>query len=189
MLARGCYSKSPPRVSVFFIIMENWKAILGYEGNYEISSIGNIRNSNLLLMKNRKSWKWYRAISLGRNNRSYVHRLVAKAFIPNPERKPFVNHINWIKHDNRIDNLEWCTGKENMNHAFITGLLNIPKWILHHHSKVVIQSKDWNFIKEWWWTRDAERWLWIQHESISACCRWKRKSAGWYQWEYSAIKR
>lgn len=55
------------------------------------------------------------------------HRIIAKAFIPNPDKKPIINHINGIKTDNRIENLEWCTYSENEQHAHRTGLKNPPK--------------------------------------------------------------
>lgn len=67
----------------------------------------------------------YKHVRLSKNNRprtQVVHRIVAKAFIENPESKPQVNHINGVKDDNRVDNLEWCTQSENMLHAYRIGL-------------------------------------------------------------------
>ena len=100
--------------------MENWKTI---EENpyYMISDLGNVQviksSRRMILIPDRKG---YLRVGLSKNcrkvNRS-VHRLVAKAFIPNPENKTQINHKNSIKDDNRVDNLEWVTHQENMDHA------------------------------------------------------------------------
>lgn len=62
-------------------------------------------------------WVGYRSVQLGDKRRYYIHRLVARAFLPNPDNKPTVNHKNLDKLDNRLDNLEWATHKENIDHA------------------------------------------------------------------------
>lgn len=103
--------------------MKSWKDIEGYEGLYQVSKSGEIRN----VVRNRIlsdgcCYQAYRQVSLRKNGESksfMAHRLVAKAFIANPENKKFVNHKNYKRRDNRSINLEWCTAKENMAHAML----------------------------------------------------------------------
>lgn len=106
--------------------VEEWRDVVGHEGIYQVSSFGNIRRTstgkNLSMEKNTHG---YHRVCLSKNGyykRYRVHRLVALAFIPNSERKETVNHINGIKTDNRVDNLEWLTMRENFDHAVEMGL-------------------------------------------------------------------
>ena len=106
---------------------EVWKTIPGYEGLYEIISMGKIKSLRTgLLRRDVNSGRGYRAIQLSDSNakkhRLYVHRLVALAFLgPPPSEEYQVNHINLVKADNRVENLEWVTPDENMAHAYRNG--------------------------------------------------------------------
>lgn len=119
---------------------EEWKPCLGYENFYEASNLGSIRslrkNKNLKPTINKYG---YCKVSLTGDN-SYktvnVHRIIAQTFIPNPNNKPQVNHIDGDKSNNRVDNLEWTTREENMKHAHLNGLMKLPKGINHHYFNI-----------------------------------------------------
>lgn len=175
---------------------EIWKDIEGYEGLYQVSNLGNIKSFARRGTQSRKEKVLkpteepnnYLSVFLYKNGvskKTFVHRLVAKAFLSNEKSLPQVNHINGRKSDNRAVNLEWCTAKENEKHAFETGLHKVISGDEHYASKTIIQySKDKTFIKEWACTRQIEKELGISHSNISRCCQHKRKTAGGYIWEY-----
>ena len=105
--------------------MENWKDIPEFNGDYQASTFGNIRNKFGKVLKQRinKHRSDYLLIRFyGKPPFHRVHRLIAKTFIPNIDNKTDVNHIDGNKSNNKIENLEWCTRSENMNHAYNTGL-------------------------------------------------------------------
>ncbi len=102
---------------------EIWKPIPNYDG-YFVSSEGRFKNADGEIKRLNGSPNGYRGVSLKPYGKLSAHRLVAQTFIPNPENKPQVNHINGIKYDNRVENLEWVTAQENIQHAYRTGLIS-----------------------------------------------------------------
>jgi hypothetical protein len=121
-------------------LIEIWKDIENYEGYYQISNFGKVRsldrhvNNKIknkfsflkgIILKTTLDKDGYQKIGLrkcGKRNYFRICRLVAQAFIPNPDNKPQTNHINGIKNDDNIDNLEWVNQSENQIHAFKLGL-------------------------------------------------------------------
>ena len=102
-----------------------WRPIKGYEGLYEISNLGKIKSNFrqgsttdfLKISNNGNGYMMVRLCKNGKAKKYYLHRLLAQTFIDNPEDKPQVNHINENRSDNRLENLEWVTQKENNNHG------------------------------------------------------------------------
>lgn len=126
----------------------------------------------------------------GKRFHKRIHRLVAQTFIPNPENKPQVNHINGITNDNRVENLEWSTCSENNIHAYKVLKRKAPKSMLgkfgkdNHTSKIVQQIKDGKIIRRFYGTLEANRATGINFRCISCCCHGGQKTAGGYQWRY-----
>ena len=172
---------------------ERWKKIKDFD--YSVSSIGNIRNDKTgLILKSKKHPKGYLYIGLFKNKRRHsfkIHRIVAECFINNYKNKSQVNHINGIKNDNRVINLEWSTPKENINHAiklfgkrhFVTK--NDKKNYNSTSHKSILQfTLDDKFIRKWSGARQVERELKVNHQNIIHNLKGNTKFAYGFKWKY-----
>ena len=180
--------------------MEIWKDVIGYEGIYQVSNFGNVRSLNW-----RNTGK-IKNLSIRINNDGYclvnlsgdskcksktVHRLVATAFLKNPNNYLEINHIDENKLNNCVSNLEWCTHKENVrkfigNHPDCAKFRkSSQKYQKRLNLKVNQYHSDGTFIKTW----DNSRTIFLETGmsdwSISKCCRGKQKTAYGYIWQYA----
>lgn len=186
---------------------EVWRPVVGYEGLYEVSSLGRVATLNYKNTKTRRllsiaiNTNWYQYINIYKNKirtNIRVHRLVASAFLDNPNSKICVNHINGIKIDNSIGNLEWATYSDNISHAYKTWLNkqteknlmknnNPAKWKFgsHHNTarRINQYTIDNKFIRTWWSIIEATNYTKAGH--ITGCCKWDRKTAWGFIWKYA----
>jgi len=141
--------------------LEIWKPIVGYEGIYEISNLGNVKSLSRKvffldtfrvvrekILKSNTNRYGYVTFTLSNDSimkTVTAHRLVAIAFIDKIYGKEYINHIDGVKSNNTIENLEWCTISENNKHSFATGLNTSPKGTGHYNSK--FEEKDIVFIR------------------------------------------
>lgn len=181
-------------------MIEEWRDIVGYEGRYKVSNMGKVISLNYSHTGKQKELKQsvlssgYYAVNLrngGKVKLCTVHRLVANAFLPNPNKYKEVNHINENTKDNRVENLEWCEQSDNMKHAYKNGLQipseNQRKAIINTNKlkqKKVCQIKDGEIINTFSGISEASRQTKISISCISRCCNLKRKSTNGYEWRF-----
>ena len=167
---------------------EIWRDIKGYEGLYQVSNTGKVKSLERTVWNNRGYYKTvpekilegydngygYLRVELckdGKGKWYRINRLVAQAFLENPNSLPEVNHKDEIKTNNRVDNLEWCTKQYNVEYSQGKAVIGINKV-----SGLILEFPS---------TREASRQTKINQGNISSCCQGKRKSAGGFYWHYA----
>lgn len=178
-------------------IKEEWKPITGYEDYYEVSNIGRVRSLERVVsrkngttctiharLKNLGTDKdGYKKVLISKNgiNRClFVHRLVAEAFIPNPDNLPQINHKDERQDNNVVNNLEWCTNKYNCNY----GTRNM-RHALKRGKPVLQYDLNGVFIKKYPSASEAERQMGHKHIHVTECCNGQSGTAGGYRWRYA----
>ncbi len=176
---------------------EIWKDIIWYEWLYQVSNNGNVRSldnkfktywTRIMHLKGRilkqcKQKNWYNYIDLYKDwakVKYTVHRIVWEAFLEKDTLRNQINHKDWNRANNSLDNLEYCNPSENHLHKFTV------LWYKHHWMKQIDQlDLEWNFIKSWESIRKVANELKMTACHIWACCNWKTKKSQWFIWRFS----
>ena len=174
-------------------IIEGNKLADFLERGYQIFASGKVLGKRGTYLKLGISTSGYYQISAwnkGNQKTFLLHRILAEAFIPNPENKAEVNHKDGNKLNNSLENLEWVSRSENIRHGIINGLIPSP-WknksgSLHTRSKTVLQLKDNQIISEFGSSREAARETGISYGTISNVLLGTGKTAGGYSWKYKS---
>ena len=162
---------------------EIWKPIEGYEGKYEVSNLGNIKNSRNKLLKPFKTGNDYFKVGLSYNNKNkqhFIHRLVAQTFLDNPDNLPQVTHKDENTQNNCIDNLEWCDHSYNQNYGSRNYKVQEKLGI-----KVNQYDLRGNFIKTFNSITEAQKNC--KTTNICRCLKGEFKQTGGYVWKYANI--
>lgn len=166
--------------------------------NYEIypliGKVWSYKSNRFIGCIDKNTGYWYVTLYDDNNKKSIwrLHRLIAQTFIPNPENKPCIDHINTDRTDNRVENLRWVTHKENCNNSITKNKMKKNSYfrnkfgIEHPNSKPVLQfTKEGKFIQKWDSGMDIQRELGFNQNHISSCCKGKRKTCGGFIWGYA----
>ena len=171
-------------------VAEEWRDVVGYEGFYQVSNLGRVRSLPRKKCKGkvlslRLHEKYYDVLLsvAGQSKRHRVHRLVAAAFIPNPDNLPEVNHIDGNGGNNSVSNLEWCDRHRNHHHAIENGLRNHEPWLraCHESCKVKVIRSDGLVFES---VRVAAESLGVSSSCVSACLRGRAKRIKGYSFSY-----
>lgn len=183
--------------------MEEWRDIEGFEGIYQVSNIGRVKSLGRVIIRKdgipqtikEKILNFnidkdgYLLVNLSLDGVIYkrkTHRLVAQAFIPNPENLPIINHKDECKTNNCVENLEWCTCKYNLNYG--TNPARISERVRNNSylsKKVAQMTLDGEIIRIFPSNHEVERVLGLKHENVSACALGKTKTCGGFKWQYT----
>ena len=164
---------------------EVWKDIIGYEGLYQVSNYGRVKNNQtnnyLTPVKIKNGYLQIHFWDKKKHKVFYLHRLVAQAFIPNPNNYPQVNHKDENKLNNCVDNLEWCTAKYNTHYGTC-----IYRNILSNSNTIQQINKEGNIIAEYLSAKQAQSLSnnYYKCAGISSCCRGDCKTYKGYIWKY-----
>jgi hypothetical protein len=178
-------------------VEEIWRDVPGYEGLYQVSDHGNVRSlnwrnlghaRNLYLKEHNRG---YRHVELRKNGKAKaftVHRLVAMAFIPNPNNYPVINHKDENKANNAADNLEWCNMSQNMKHTISLhqDRYHVEGKPFYRTEKVIQMSQTGEQLKVWDNLITIKRETGWSQWSIDQCCRGIRKTAYGYTWRFAS---
>lgn len=171
-------------------MIEIWKDVEGYP-NYMVSSMGNVKSLNyrgntgkekMLKYDNNKGYNRVLLYKDGKYKKYMVHRLVAQAFIPNPNNYPIINHKNENTIDNRVENLEWCTHQYNTNYGSRS-----KKFAISNSIPILQFTKEGNFVKKWDSATQVQKELGFDKSGINQNLKRKTKSAYGFVWMYQKI--
>lgn len=168
--------------------MEVWKDAVGFERAYQVSNLGRVKSKirkGVIKEKFLNPYKnnmGYECVDLWDNNhkKKLVHRLVAEAFIPNPDCKPFINHIDGDKTNNKVENLEWCTHSENILHSFrVLGHRTVKGMVINNKPVKCLDTGE-VFPS----ASEAARHKGCSQSNITKVILGKRNKAGGLKWAY-----